>query len=123
MAVRSKRGVRKRADRLKLQADIIARDLFREAARAQRCCQVPGCERPATHEWQAHHVVYEQELRKLARPIFDTRNALRVCADCHRRHHNRIAPIPLAVLDERHFEYAEEVLGERFMDYLKRHYA
>lgn len=103
------------------EADFLAaRDGFLRAARAQRCCQHPDCPNPRAF-WRAHHVVYEQELRRLGRPIYDERNALRMCDHCHGRHHG-ISPLPLTALKPCHFEYAKEVLGDSYMDYLNRRY-
>ena len=95
---------------------------FRIECRRQRCCQVPGCEK-STAPWGAHHVVYEQEVRRRGRPPFDARNALRVCNRHHSRHHNGIERIPLAALSETNIEYAREVLGDYAIDYLASHYA
>lgn len=106
---------------LKTQADKLARRLFRQAARAQRVCQNPACTTP-TAAWSAHHVVYEQDLRRLGLPIYDTRNAMRLCRDCHGQHHSRAAPIPVAVLTTNHIEYAREVFGDAYVDYLHRRY-
>jgi 5-methylcytosine-specific restriction endonuclease McrA len=100
----------------------VERKMFREKARQQRCCQAPGCEDPMAHDWQAHHVVYEQELRRLRAPTHNVRNAMRLCQRCHERHHNRTSPIPLAALSAEQLAYAEEVLGERAMDYLTQRY-
>lgn len=99
------------------------RKMFREHARQQRCCQAPGCPAPMAGGWQAHHVVYEQELRRLHLPIYNVRNSMRLCSACHARHHNRTAPLPLSILTEEHLAYAREVLGDRAMDYLSRRYA
>jgi hypothetical protein len=95
---------------------------FRQAARAQRCCCNPDCEQPMAHPWDPHHVVYEQELERRGVPLFDARNVLRLCRTCHFRHHQGIAPIPMAVLTPANLAYAREVLGDFYIDYLNRRY-
>lgn len=116
-------AMKRRAPKKKLgratEADLMARDLFKREARYQRCCQ--NC--PKTGEWEAHHVVYEQHLRGVGEPIWDTRNAMRLCPDCHRRHHNRSSVIPLAKLHDGHIAYAFAKLGLRAYSYLKDRYA
>lgn len=99
---------------------IEARLRFREAARAQRVCQNPDCRRP-TAAWDPHHVVYEQELRRRGLPIYDPRNALRVCRRCHQNHHH-MQPLPQIALTTSHLTYAKEALGEFHIDYLNRRY-
>lgn len=60
---------------------------FHEAARWQRVCAV--CDRAKGRPdvrgrtWHAHHVVPKSILRRLGLPLWDTRNALRLCTDCH----------------------------------------
>lgn len=100
---------------------IEARLAFREAARAQRCCQNPDCPK-RNAPWDPHHVVYEQELRRRGLPIYDPRNVMRLCRRCHQSHH-RTRPIALAVLNAMHFAYAREALGDFHTDYLNRRYA
>lgn len=101
--------------------DRMARDLFRREAQFQRCCQSQDC--GATGDWEAHHVVYEQHLRDIGEPIWDTENALRLCPDCHRRHHNRSKIIRLDRLSDRHIAYAFRKLGLRAYSYLTDRYA
>lgn len=100
----------------------IAYGQFRAAARAQRCCQNPDCRRPMAHPWDPHHVIYEQELERRGAPLFDVRNVLRLCRDCHFRHHQGAAPIPKTVLTSVNLAYATEILGDFAMDYINRRY-
>lgn len=97
-----------------------ARALFRETARAQRCCQNPDCENP-TGPWDPHHVLYEQELRRLGLPVYDPRNALRLCRTCHFNHH-RTTPLAQTALTTNNIEYAKWALGDYYIDYLNRRY-
>jgi hypothetical protein len=97
-----------------------AKIAFREAARAQRCCQNPDCPNPRG-KWDPHHVIYEQELRRRGLPIYEPRNALRLCRRCHQNHH-RTQPIPLTALKTCNLQYAREVLGNFYTDYLNRRY-
>lgn len=84
-----------------------------------------GCGRRAS---QHHHVVYEQELRRLdpARErglVKDKRNLVPVSHLCHYSHHNRIAVYPLSMLPDPVFEFAREVLGgPAAYEYLQRRY-
>lgn len=52
---------------------------FRAEARYQRVCAVCG----AAGAFHAHHVVPKTILRRLRLPLYDTRNALRLCTRCH----------------------------------------
>lgn len=106
-----------------------------------RC--VCGCGRGGG---QRHHVVYQQELRDIARarpivglvplkddvpsgPTFgllkaDPRNLVLVAKRCHEAHHQRVRPLPLHVLPDSVFEFAAEVLGPAAAyEYLRRRYA
>jgi hypothetical protein len=100
----------------------LAYGAFHEEARAQRCCQNPDCQRPTRLPWDPHHVIYEQELARRGLPLFDPRNVLRLCRDCHMNHHAGIAPIPLTALTQANLAYAFDVLGEFARDYLYRRY-
>lgn len=77
------------------------------------------CGAPAV---QLHHVVYQQHVRNRGGDLTDARNLLALCYDCHRRHHNRVAPIPRASLPDAAVEFAEELLGDYANDYLGRYY-
>jgi hypothetical protein len=81
-----------------------------------------------------HHLVYQQELRRLARSIDDgDLRAITLCQDrrnlvvvgpaCHAAHHNRSKPYRLSMLPDAAFEFAGDVLGpERAFEYLRRRY-
>lgn len=94
------------------------------------------CGQPAV---QFHHVVYQQHVRRAFRGqhpsnttpeyaecikklLSDRRNMLPLCYDCHRRHHNRVAPISRSDLPDAAVLYAEELLGDYADDYLRRYY-
>jgi hypothetical protein len=98
---------------------------------------VCGCGRPVAAR---HHVVYEQELRKvvgalrhtglarvdrdrLLRLTTDPRNLVFVAFDCHGAHHSGARRYPLSVLPDSVFEFAAEVLGPRAHRYLRARYA
>lgn len=81
----------------------------------------PGCRRRAAH---AHHVVYRQELRWHRGDPDDDRNLVPLCLACHGAHHNRQAPLPLRVLPDGAFAFAEDLLGAgAAYEYLRRRYA
>ena len=94
---------------------------FYEMSHAQRCCQ--GCGK--TGNYESHHVVERSELRRVGRLdlLWDPRNCMRLCSDCHHRHTVRVEPILLLRLLDMHFEFAFEALGFRAVSYLGRMYA
>lgn len=104
------------------EIDIANSQAFRQAARDQRCCQVPSCE--STGAFDAHHVVEKQYLKANHLPQFNTENALRICKDCHRRHTNKpkSGRIPIRALTIRNVRYAFYLLGGYAYDYLRQHY-
>jgi hypothetical protein len=75
-------------------------------------------------EYQSHHVVEKAELRRRQRLdlVWDTRNVMRLCEPCHRRHTNRMEPLPLRLLQPQHFEFAFYVMGAAAHSYLGRMY-
>lgn len=97
---------------------------FHEAAREQRICRQKGCRR--NWPWHPHHVIYRQELEKLGitdrAVLWDRRNCLRLCPDCHMNHHGRAKPVLLTCLTDANYEFAFEVLGWRAYDYLRQKY-
>jgi len=115
-----KRGGPKRRRKPKAAIEAIPRRTFHEAAREQRVCAVPGCRE---RSFQAHHVVYEQHLKKVGEGPWSPRNALRLCPGCHAAHHSRTRPVPLKALTSANVLYAFEVLGPAAHTYLTRRYA
>lgn len=101
------------------EAERLSHELFREAAQRQRCCQMCGSARAS---WHPHHVVYAQHLRRAGHPVYDTRNAMRLCVECHASHHNRSIVIPLVKLTVAHIEYAFLTLGAAADYYLRQRY-
>lgn len=105
-----------------------AREGFKRAAWRQRACAVSGDARdfdPKTGKnWEAHHVVEARELkaRGLNHLLWDERNALRLRPDVHRRHTNRMEPVPLRCLTQDNIDFAFEVMGASAKDYLERLY-
>jgi cytochrome c553 len=94
--------------------------LFREAALAQGRCQNCGLRRG---KLDAHHVLYEQHLRREGLPRFERANALLLCALCHQRHHARSAVLPTSVLRDENLAYLTQSLGApRALEYLRRYY-
>jgi hypothetical protein len=105
-----------------------AREGFRRAAWLQRACAVTGDARDwdpkIGKNWEAHHVVEAAELKRRNRfdVLWDERNALRLRPDIHRRHTNRMEPVPLRCLSQENIDFAFEVLGASARDYLETKY-
>lgn len=93
---------------------------FRMAARYQTVCAV--CETPGP--WQPHHVVPKQWLDRQRLPLWDARNALRLCVPCHMNyeHGGRRVVVPEAKLVDVNICYIFEVRGLAGMDFLLRKY-
>jgi hypothetical protein len=97
-------------------------------ARYQRVCA--ACQKAKS--FHAHHVVYEQEIRrrlgvkKKDPKLYDTRNALRLCdergGNCHARYHFDHSLVPTARLTDENIAYAFELLGLYGADYLRDKY-
>lgn len=84
------------------------------------CCVRCGTER----RLQLHHVVYEQEIRRLDGDVYDPRASLTLCIECHVQHHKALRhTIPLVLLRDENYEFAFELLGAAAFDYLTRRYA
>lgn len=94
---------------------------FHEAAALQGLCQNSACGR-STYVWDAHHVVEKKYLKKHGLPLFDPRNALRLCESCHSRHTTASQRIPMESLRDENIDYAFEILGAYAYDYLHRYY-
>lgn len=102
---------------------------FRQSRKNLRC---RAClRRRSTH---THHVVYEQELKRLADQrgligkarralIFNRDNGFAICFDCHLAHHNAGRRIPLYLLSDANLNFAFRELGAYAYDYLRRRYA
>ena len=99
------------------------KQVFHEEAKKQRICGREGCR--CTWPWHPHHVVYRQELEKLGitdiAVLWDKRNCLRLCPECHANHHG-LYPIKLTSLRDANYEFAFEKLGARAFDYLRQKY-
>lgn len=105
------------------------RSFHNEAAWQGRCAV---CGRDDGH-WHAHHVVYQQHLRALGLPEYDTRGALRLCirdpagranGDCHFAHHHgqrRVKASELTVDNLAHLLWAHGGL-DGAAAYLARYY-
>ena len=55
-------------------------------------CEAPDCDHPAEH---AHHIIEKAQLKKIGADLWDPRNRLAICADCHANHHNASHRLPL----------------------------
>lgn len=105
-----------------------AKEGFLRAAWHQRACAVSGDARDWDPQigknWEAHHVVEAAELKRRYRfdVLWDERNALRLRPDIHRRHTNRMEPVPLRCLKQDNIDFAFEVLGASARDYLGTKY-
>lgn len=83
---------------------------FWSEARWQRVCAVCG----QGGGFHAHHCLPKQHLRRLGLPLYDTRNALRLCDTCHMQFEwggPGKVQLPLHCLTENNICYLYEVLG------------
>lgn len=95
--------------------------VWREAL--QPACENPLCrwETPR-RERNQHHCIYAQHVRGAGGDVWDPRNSLTLCYDCHARHHGGDR-IPLSALPDSVFEFAVELLGTGpTYNYLRRRY-
>lgn len=97
-----------------------ARQGFIEACYWQRCCHKCGSTKP----WDPHHVVEQKKLKAIHRKdiLWDPRNAMRLCVDCHANHTGASDKVPLALLTAANYEFAFEALGGSAFYYLPAHY-
>lgn len=103
-----------------VEIDRTNRQSFKNEARWQTDCCVCG---KVGGSFTAHHVVYEQHLRDIKAPRWDTRNARRVCPEpCHTLHHAGSRRIQTKALTDDNIAYAFYVLGARAEDYFDRYY-
>lgn len=94
---------------------------FRAEARYQRLCAVLE----TGGDFLAHHVVYEQDLKRLGlkgNALYDTRNALRLSKKAHDNHHSRFRVVRTVELTDDNVAYAFIALGERGASYLRSKY-
>lgn len=102
---------------------------FRNGSRAERqswrasieeVCVVCG----AGSILHLHHVVYEQKVRLEGGPIFDARNSLTLCRECHLGHHHSGKKLGIGRLRDVNFAFAAQLLGPAAAhSYLSRRYA
>jgi hypothetical protein len=112
-------ALRRRRKKTLTAAEQTERRRFQSAAASQERCANCGSE----GAWDPHHAgVYEQDLRRLKLPLWDTDNALRLCWRCHGLHHAPASRLALNVLREENISYAFRVLGPSAYDYLRRRY-
>jgi hypothetical protein len=93
---------------------------FRAEAQFQRVCAV--CGNPG--EFDAHHVVAKQTLKKrgLVHRLYDPRNALRLCDRCHAEETACTLKVDTSELTDDNICFVWEVLKEAGQNYLERHY-
>lgn len=91
---------------------------FWEEARYQRVCAQCG----DTGQFEAHHTVEKQWLKRHKLLLWDTRGALRLCLLCHHGQTSKLKKIELKKLTLDNLEYAFEVMGASAAAYLRRHY-
>lgn len=111
---------------IRIMNEIAERHSFKDEARYQGSCQAPDCEKPRA-AWDAHHVVYEQHVSKAAPDkIWDSRNALRLCKDCHKAHHHDHSGdrrLPASVLPASAFDFALDIMTYgQAVNYFSRYY-
>lgn len=78
----------------------------------------------STWEWQAHHVLKQQSLRRLGVPAARLRDAtftVLLCRACHERHESRFAAIPFDRLPAR-VVAAVDATGAPAYDLLRRYH-
>lgn len=99
-------------------SSIASPESFWQEARWQRVCASCGQRhgRPDSRgrTWHPHHMVPRQLLRRLGLPQWDTRDALRLCTDCHMAFEwagpGKIA-VPVTAWTQQGICYCWEVLG------------
>lgn len=70
-----------------------------------------------------HHICYVQHVRRERGDVWDPRNALTLCVDCHSAHHSRKRILPLGLLPDAALEFAAETFGgPAAYVYLRRRY-
>lgn len=115
------------ADLAVSRAEALPRRLFHEACKRQKChrCLASKARGNARGAVQSHHVVYKQTLEKRGLSLWNTRNAMPLCKECHDLHHapNGQGKMDLALLTDDHIAYAFEVLGTFAYDWLRSRYA
>lgn len=95
---------------------------FHIEAQGQRVCRQKGCRH--NWPWHPHHVVRKQDVEKYSKDasvVWDKRNCLRLCPDCHMNHHG-LHPVKLTSLRDANYEFAFELMGEAAGSYLRDHY-
>lgn len=97
-----------------------ARRAFHEEAWGQRCCAVCG----KGGAFDPHHVVEKKKIKSVRRTetLWDVRNALRLCPQCHADHTGRSKKVPLRKLRDANYEFAAWLLGGSAFYYLRAHY-
>lgn len=88
-------------------------------ARSQRVCRRCG----STGAFQAHHVVAKQTLKRERAPLYDPRNSMRLCVNCHMSFEGGGVEITLASLTQQEICFAFEALGSGAGVHLERRYA
>ena len=84
-------------------------------------CDVCG---RATQRLARHHVIYAQHVRAAGGDVWDLRNSMLVCPDCHERHHNASRRIPLPLVPGLALDFATCLYGvERAAWYFALRYA
>lgn len=123
---RKGRAPKKRHYRNERELEEANKRAFLQAAWEQRACAVSGDARDRDDQgyknWEAHHVVEKRWLKANFMFLWDPRNVLRLTPDAHRRHTNRMEPVPLSRLTDANIEYAFEIMEHRAYEYLTRMY-
>ena len=99
--------------------EVFNRQSFHNEAAWQGACAVCGTRKGP---WQAHHVIYEQHLRRDGFPRYNTRNALRLCKAHHDQHHARQHVVLVSQLTLESLVYGFEIFGSAAVDYFTRYY-
>lgn len=89
----------------------------------QTSCQHPDCETP-DEPLVAHHVVYQQHLRRFGGDAGDAANTISLCVPCHMgKQHSQASPLPLSSLAPENIGFIYGLMGPgRAEVYLTRYY-
>lgn len=72
---------------------------------------------------QQHHVVYEQHVVRAGGDVWDPRNSLTLCVNCHQAHHGRYLVVGTLLLRDETIAFAADTLGDgAAYEYLRRIY-
>lgn len=86
------------------QERLAAREWWARVARGQACVVCRG-----TRNVQGHHVVPKHAVKKKGGEVWDARNGMAACEECHARHTNAFRRIPRYLVSSAAWSFAEEL--------------